>query len=403
MRNLTLLTDLYQLTMMNGYYEKNIHEDIVVFDMFFRKNACDGGYTIICGIEQLAEYINNLHFSEDDLDYLRSLNLFSEGFLNFLKEFKFTGDIYAVEEGTVMFPGEPIITVKAPLYQAQLIETALLTIVNFQSLIATKASRVCYAAQGDPVLEFGLRRAQGPDAGTYGARAAVIGGCAGTANVLAGKMFDIPVVGTHAHSWVQKFDTELEAFQAYADVYPDNCLLLIDTYNVLKSGLPNAIKVFDNLRAKGYEPSGIRIDSGDLQYLSNEVKKELEITDIETLAKSASGEIVQLPSFTESVPFIARVKRPSLLGLVKSNKIPNNLLVKTNELFINDGAGFDTEDNNMMKDLCDVLETIAGETLVEPSYDDLKAAGVELTDEQLMALFNYSQRGVAALESFRTE
>ena len=252
MRNLTLLTDLYQLTMMNGYYEKNIHEDIVVFDMFFRKNACDGGYTIICGIEQLAEYINNLHFSDDDLDYLRSLNLFSEGFLNFLKDFKFTGDIYAVEEGTVMFPGEPIITVKAPLYQAQLIETALLTIVNFQSLIATKASRVCYAAQGDPVLEFGLRRAQGPDAGTYGARAAVIGGCAGTANVLAGKMFDIPVVGTHAHSWVQKFDTELEAFQAYADVYPDNCLLLIDTYNVLKSGLPNAIKVFDNLRAKGY-------------------------------------------------------------------------------------------------------------------------------------------------------
>ena len=291
MRNLTLLTDLYQLTMMNGYYEKNIHEDIVVFDMFFRKNACDGGYTIICGIEQLAEYINNLHFSDDDLDYLRSLNLFSEGFLNFLKDFKFTGDIYAVEEGTVMFPGEPIITVKAPLYQAQLIETALLTIVNFQSLIATKASRVCYAAQGDPVLEFGLRRAQGPDAGTYGARAAVIGGCAGTANVLAGKMFDIPVVGTHAHSWVQKFDTELEAFQAYADVYPDNCLLLIDTYNVLKSGLPNAIKVFDNLRAKGYEPNGIRIDSGDLQYLSNEVKKELEKAGYHNLKITASNDL----------------------------------------------------------------------------------------------------------------
>ena len=188
-----------------------------------------------------------------------------------------------------MFPGEPIITVKAPLYQAQLIETALLTIVNFQSLIATKASRVCYAAQGDPVLEFGLRRAQGPDAGTYGARAAVIGGCAGTANVLAGKMFDIPVVWTHAHSWVQKFDTELEAFQAYADVYPDNCLLLIDTYNVLKSGLPNAIKVFDNLRAKGYEPNGIRIDSGDLQYLSNEVKKELEKAGYHNLKITASN------------------------------------------------------------------------------------------------------------------
>ena len=174
MRNLTLLTDLYQLTMLNGYFEKNIHEDIVVFDMFFRKNACNGGYTIICGIEQLVEYINNLHFSDEDLEYLKSLGLFSDKFLDFLKDFKFTGDIYAVEEGTIMFPKEPIITVKAPLYQAQLIETALLTIVNFQSLIATKASRVCYAAKGDPVFEFGLRRAQGPDAGTYGARAAVM-------------------------------------------------------------------------------------------------------------------------------------------------------------------------------------------------------------------------------------
>ena len=268
MRNLTLLTDLYQLTMLNGSFEKNIHEDIVVFDMFFRKNACNGGYTIICGIEQLVEYINNLHFSDDDLEYLKSLGLFSDKFLDFLKDFKFTGDIYAVEEGTIMFPKEPIITVKAPLYQAQLIETALLTIVNFQSLISTKASRVCYAAQGDPVLEFGLRRAQGPDAGTYGARAAVVGGCAGTANVLAGKMFDIPVVGTQAHSWVQKFDNELDSFRAYADVYPDNCLLLVDTYDVLKSGVPNAIKVFDELKAKGHKPKGIRIDSGDLQYFA---------------------------------------------------------------------------------------------------------------------------------------
>ena len=329
MRNLTLLTDLYQLTMMNGYYEKNIHEDIVVFDMFFRKNACDGGYTIICGIEQLAEYINDLHFSEDDLDYLRSLNLFSEGFLNFLKDFKFTGDIYAVEEGTIMFPGEPIITVKAPLYQAQLIETALLNIVNFQSLIATKASRVCYAAQGDPVLEFGLRRAQGPDAGTYGARAAVIGGCAGTANVLAGKMFDIPVVGTHAHSWVQKFDTELEAFQAYADIYPDNCLLLIDTYNVLKSGLPNAIKVFDNLTAKGYKPAGIRIDSGDLEYLSNEVKKGLEEAGYHDLKITASNDLDEyiiadlkssgtaINSWGVGTKLITSAESPSLGGVYK--------------------------------------------------------------------------------------
>ena len=329
MRNLTLLTDLYQLTMMNGYYEKNVHEDIVVFDMFFRKNACNGGYTIICGIEQLAEYINNLHFTDEDLDYLRSLNLFSEGFLNFLKDFKFTGDIYAVEEGTIMFPGEPVITVKAPLYQAQLIETALLTIVNFQSLIATKASRVCYAAQGDPVLEFGLRRAQGPDAGTYGARAAVIGGCAGTANVLAGKMFDIPVVGTHAHSWVQKFDTELEAFQAYADVYPDNCLLLIDTYNVLKSGVPNAIKVFDNLKSKGFKPVGVRIDSGDLQYLSNEVKKEFEKAGYYNLKITASNDLDEytiadlkssgtaVNSWGVGTKLITSAESPSLGGVYK--------------------------------------------------------------------------------------
>lgn len=291
MRNLTLLTDLYQLTMLNGYFEKNIHEDEVVFDMFFRKNACNGGYTIICGIEQLVEYINNLHFSEEDLKYLKSLDLFSDKFLDFLKDFKFTGDIYAVEEGTIMFPKEPIITVKAPLYQAQLIETALLTIVNFQSLIATKASRVCYAAEDDAVFEFGLRRAQGPDAGTYGARAAVIGGCAGTANVLAGKMFDIPVVGTQAHSWVQKFDTELESFQAYADVYPDKCLLLVDTYDVLNSGVPNAIKVFDNLKAKGHKPMGIRIDSGDLEYLSNEAKKQFEAAGYTDLTYTASNDL----------------------------------------------------------------------------------------------------------------
>ena len=291
MRNLTLLTDLYQLTMLNGYFEKNIHEDMVVFDMFFRKNACKSGYTIVCGIEQLVEYINNLHFSEEDLDYLKSLDLFSDKFLAFLRDFKFTGDIYAVEEGTIMFPNEPIITVKAPLYQAQLIETAMLTIVNFQSLIATKASRVCYAAQGDSVLEFGLRRAQGPDAGIYGARAAVIGGCKATANVLAGKMFNIPVIGTQAHSWVQKFDTELESFEAYADVYPDKCLLLVDTYDVLNSGVPNAIKVFKDLKEKGHKPVGIRIDSGDLEYLSVESKKLLDEAGFNDITITASNDL----------------------------------------------------------------------------------------------------------------
>ena len=329
MRNLTLLTDLYQLTMLNGYYEKNIHEDIVVIDMFFRKNACNGGYTIICGIEQLVEYINNLHFSEGDLEYLKSLNLFSDKFLDFLKDFKFTGDIYAVEEGTIMFPKEPIITVKAPLYQAQLIETALLTIVNFQSLIATKASRVCYAADGDAVFEFGLRRAQGPDAGTYGARAAVIGGCAGTANVLAGKMFNIPVTGTQAHSWVQKFDNELDSFRAYADVYPDKCLLLVDTYDVLKSGVPNAIKVFDELKAKGHKPLGIRIDSGDLQYLSNEAKKLFEEAGYTDLTYTASNDLDEytiaslkssgcaINSWGVGTKLITSAESPSLGGVYK--------------------------------------------------------------------------------------
>ena len=311
MRNLTLLTDLYQLTMLNGYFEKNIHKDIVIFDMFFRKNACNGGYTIICGIEQLVEYINNLHFSDDDLEYLKSLGLFSDKFLDFLKDFKFTGDIYAVEEGTIMFPKEPIITVKAPLYQAQLIETALLTIVNFQSLISTKASRVCYAAKGDPVFEFGLRRAQGPDAGTYGARAAVVGGCAGTANVLAGKMFDIPVVGTQAHSWVQKFDNELDSFRAYADVYPDNCLL------------------FDELKAKGHKPKGIRIDSGDLQYLSNESKKLFEEAGYYDLIYTASNDLDEytiaslkssgsaINSWGVGTKLITSAESPSLGGVYK--------------------------------------------------------------------------------------
>ena len=329
MRNLTLLTDLYQLTMLNGYFEKNIHKDIVIFDMFFRKNACNGGYTIICGIEQLVEYINNLHFSDDDLEYLKSLGLFSDKFLDFLKDFKFTGDIYAVEEGTIMFPKEPIITVKAPLYQAQFIETALLTIVNFQSLISTKASRVCYAAKGDPVFEFGLRRAQGPDAGTYGARAAVVGGCAGTANVLAGKMFDIPVVGTQAHSWVQKFDNELDSFRAYADVYPDNCLLLVDTYDVLKSGVPNAIKVFDELKAKGHKPKGIRIDSGDLQYLSNESKKLFEEAGYYDLIYTASNDLDEytiaslkssgsaINSWGVGTKLITSAESPSLGGVYK--------------------------------------------------------------------------------------
>jgi nicotinate phosphoribosyltransferase len=315
--------------MLNGYFENKVYEDTVVFDMFFRENACNGGYTIICGIEQLVEYVDNLKFTDSDIDYLRSLDKFSDGFLDFLRDFKFTGDIYAVEEGTVMFPGEPLITVKAPLYQAQFIETALLNIINFQSLIATKASRICRASDGDSVAEFGLRRAQGAYAGTYGARAAVIGGCDSTSNVLAGKMFDLPVSGTQAHSWIQKFDTELESFKAYAKIYPDSCLLLVDTYNVLESGVPNAIKVFKELRKNGHEPLGIRIDSGDLVELSKAAEMMLEEAGFKNLSIVASDSLdeyaisslkekgAKINSWGVGTRLITSADSPSLGGVYK--------------------------------------------------------------------------------------
>lgn len=277
MRNLTMMTDLYQLTMMYGYYKKGKMDQTVVFDMFFRKqNSLESSYAIAAGLEQVIEYIENLNFTEEDISFLRSLNLFDEGFFDQLRNFQFTGEIYAVPEGTLVFPMEPIVRVKAPIFQAQLIETTLLNLINHQTLIATTASRVVCAAQGDDVMEFGLRRAQGPDAGIYGARAAIIGGCASTSNVMTAQMFGTKASGTHAHSWVMSFDSELEAFRAYADCFPDNCLLLVDTYDTLKSGVPNAIKVFQELRAKGKEPVGIRLDSGDLAYLSKKARKMLD-------------------------------------------------------------------------------------------------------------------------------
>jgi len=276
MRNLTMMTDLYQLTMMYGYYKNNTHNRQAVFDLFFRKPNNNSAYAIAAGLEQVIDYIENLHFEEEDIEYLRSLNLFNDEFLNMLRELRFTGDIYAMPEGTVVFPNEPMVRVKAPLIEAQLIETALLNIINHQTLIATKASRVVIAAQGGSVLEFGLRRAQGPDAGIYGARAAIIGGCSATSNVLTGQMFGIPIKGTHSHSWVMSFPDELTAFRAYAEAFPDSCLLLVDTYNTLKSGIPNAITVFRELREKGYEPMGIRLDSGDLAYLSKKARIMLD-------------------------------------------------------------------------------------------------------------------------------
>lgn len=290
MRNLTMLTDLYQLTMMYGYFKEGMRNNTGIFDLFFRPKE-DVVYAVMAGTESVVNYINEIHFSEDDITYLRSLDLFDETFLAYLKTFRFTGELYAMPEGTVVFPYEPLVRVRAPMMEAQLIETAILTFVNHQTLIATKASRICYAAQGDSVLEFGLRRAQGADAGIYGARAAIIGGCNATSNVLTGQMFDIPVSGTHAHSWVQSFPDELSAFRAYARVFPNSALLLVDTYDSLRSGIPNAITVFRELREAGYEPVGIRLDSGDLAYLSKKARAMLDEAGFPNAKIAASSDL----------------------------------------------------------------------------------------------------------------
>ena len=293
-RDFALLTDLYELTMMQGYYETGAYKRQVVFDLFYRKNPSGNGYAIAAGLQQAIEYLDELHFSEEDIAYLESLNIFSEGFIEYLKGFRFTGEVYAIPEGTVVFPHEPLMRIKAPIIEAQLIETALLNIINHQSLIATKASRVVHAAQGDPVLEFGLRRAQGPDAGVLGARAAVIGGCAATSNVLTGKMYNVPVKGTHAHSWVMSFPDELTAFRTYGDLFPDASIFLVDTYNTLKSGVPHAIQVFDEMKAKGTLPEkgyGIRLDSGDLAYLSKRARQMLDEAGYPNAIISASSDL----------------------------------------------------------------------------------------------------------------
>lgn len=291
-RNLTLLTDLYELTMMQGYYEKGQNEN-VIFDVFFRQNPCNNGYSVCAGLDQVIDYIKNLHFTYDDVDYLRGLGIFKEDFLHYLSGFHFSGDIYAIPEGTVVFPKEPLLKVVAPIMEAQLVETTILNIINHQSLIATKTSRIVFAANGDGIMEFGLRRAQGPDAGLYGARAAMIGGCVGTSNVLAGQMFDVPVMGTHAHSWIMSFPDEYTAFKTYADLYPNACCLLVDTYDTLKSGVPNAIRVFREMREAGIplKNYGIRLDSGDLAYMSKQARKLLDAAGFEDAYISASSDL----------------------------------------------------------------------------------------------------------------
>lgn len=334
MRNLTLLTDFYELTMMYGYQKCGMSDNIAVFDVFYR-----GGnhlnYAMAAGLEQVVEYIQNLNFDSDDIKYLRGLKAFDEDFLKALENFKFTGDIYAVPEGTIVFPYEPILTVKAPLFQAQLVETAILCMVNHQTLIATKAVRLKQNTKAQ-ILEFGLRRAQGPDAGIYGARAAYIGGCRSTSNVLCGQMFGIPVKGTHAHSWVMSFPDEITAFREYARLYPEGCLLLVDTYDTLKSGVPNAIKVFDELKSQGHKPLGIRLDSGDLAYLSREARKMLDDAGYENCLIFASGDIdeeilislrvedAKIDVYGIGTKLITSYTNPSLGGVYKLAAIEEN-------------------------------------------------------------------------------
>lgn len=337
MRNLTMLTDFYEFTMANGYLEQGRGEQIAYFDMFFRKVPEDGGYAIMAGIEQLVEYLENISFSKEDLDYLRSKEIFSEEFIKYLENFEFSCDIFAVAEGTPIFPNEPIVKVRGPVIQAQFIETTLLLTINHQSLIATKANRMVRAAEGRPIIEFGARRAQSYDAAILGARAAYIGGCVGTSNVLTDRNFGVPALGTMAHSWVQMFDNEYDAFVAYAKTYPIGCVFLVDTYSVLKSGVPNAIKVFDEvLKPQGIRPKAIRLDSGDIAYLSKKARKMLDdagYSDVTIMVSNSLDEYLirdllrqgaKVDSFGIGEKLITSRSEPVFGGVYKLSAVKDN-------------------------------------------------------------------------------
>ena len=391
MRNLTLLTDLYQITMGQGYFNEGRHEEMAAFDIFFRPNKLIT-YSVAAGMEQAADWLLNLRFDNDDIEYLRSLHIFSEDYLKYLAGLRFTGDMIAVREGEIVFPYEPILTVKAPMIQAQLAETALLTFVNHQTLIASKAAKICDAAGGG-VMEFGLRRAQGADAGIYGARAAMIGGCVGTSNVYAGKLFDVPVSGTMAHSWVMNFPSELEAFRAYARSFPTGCLLLVDTYDTLKSGVPNAIKVFKELRASGHEPVGIRLDSGDLAYLCKEARKMLDKAGFEKTIICASGDLdeysirslkeqgARIDTWGVGTKLITSADMPALGGVYKlaavfenGEEIPKIKLSDTSEKVTNPG----------MKDVFRLYDNASGKAIA----DYIVRAGEEVDTAKPLELFH---------------
>lgn len=386
---LSLVTDFYELTMSNGYFEKNMKDTIAYFDVFFRKIPDNGGYVICAGLEQIIDYIKNLRFDEDDISYLKSLNKFSNEFLDYLKSFKFTGDVWAIPEGTVVFPQEPLITVRAPIIEAQLLETMVLMIINHQCLIATKSSRIVASAQGRPVMEFGARRAHSVDAAVLGARAAVIGGCVGTSCTYTAQKFGTIASGTMAHSFVQSFDSEYEAFKAYAEIYPDDCTLLIDTYDSINSGIVNAIKVFnDVLLPKGYRPKGVRLDSGDLAYLSKKIRKILDDAGFqdckicvsnsldETLISSLLSQGAQIDSFGVGENLITSKSDPVLgcvykLCAIEKNgeiipkiKVSENVTKITNPSFKKTYRFYSKASD---KALADVI-TLANESIPENNY-----------------------------------
>ena len=387
-RNLELIADFYEFTMSNGYFIKG-NNDIAYFDVFFRKTPDNGGYAIFAGLEQIIEDIKNLSFSEEDIEYLRKQKIFSEEYLQFLSNFRFSGDIWAIPEGTVVFPGEPLITVRAPLIEAQLLETLMLLTINHQSLIATKTRRIVDSAKGRPVMEFGARRAHGPDAAIYGARAAIIGGAVGTSCTLSAKEFDVPASGTMAHSWVQSFDSEYDAFKAYAEIYPTGCTFLIDTYNTLESGLPNAIRVFEEvLKPQGIRPVAVRLDSGDLAYLSKEVRKRLDAAGYpdckicatnsldERLITSLLDQDAKIDSFGVGENLITAKSNPVFGGVYKlvalerngeiipKIKISENTEKITNPSFKKTYRFYSKDDNTA---ICD-LNTLYNEEVLEGEY-----------------------------------
>jgi nicotinate phosphoribosyltransferase len=385
--NMTMLTDFYEITMANGYLESGIGDKIAYFDMFFRKVPDGGAYAIMAGVQQLCDYLDNLKFTDEDIDFLRGKGIFNERFLDYLKEFEFQCDVWAVPEGTPIFPFEPIVTVRGPVIQAQFVETMILLIINHQSLIATKTNRICLASQGRPVMEFGSRRAQGLAAAIHGARAAYIGGCAGTACTIADIKYGIPAMGTMAHSWVQMFSSEYEAFKAYARVYPDNCVLLVDTYNVLRSGIPAAIKVFKEMKPK---KMGIRIDSGDITYLTKKARKMLDDAGLEectiTISNSLDeyiiSEVIQegaiIDSFGVGERLITAKSEPVFGGVYKlaaieeeGRIIPKIKISENVEKITNPGfkSLFRLYDNESGKVLADVI-TVDGEVIEDwESYE----------------------------------